>query len=80
MSSDLLKIYTLGGLRIQKGDDVVAGLETRKVEALLVYLAATRRLHPREVLAELFWEERPQRQFLANLRLALTSLRKHLGE
>ena len=80
MVRDLLKIYTLGGLRIQKGDEIVSGLETRKVEALLVYLAATRRSHPREVLAELFWEERPQRQSLSNLRVALASLRRHLGD
>jgi DNA-binding SARP family transcriptional activator len=73
-----LKISTLGGLSICLADEPVTGLASRKVEALLVYLACTGRAHPREVLAELFWEERAQSRAMANLRVALSSLRKHL--
>jgi DNA-binding SARP family transcriptional activator len=73
-----LKISTLGGLSIRLAGEPVTGLASRKVEALLVYLACTGRTHPREVLAELFWEERAQTQAMANLRVALSSLRKHL--
>ena len=76
----MLRISTLGGLAITRDDQRVMQLATRKVEMLLVYLACTGRSHPREVLAELFWEERPQDRALGNLRVALSSLRKHLDE
>ena len=72
----LLRIHTLGGLTISIDDTPVTGFDSRKVQALLVYLACTGRTQPREVLAELFWEERTQSQALANLRVALTSLRQ----
>jgi DNA-binding SARP family transcriptional activator len=67
-------------LRILRGDETVAGFETRKVEALFVFLACNRRPYPREILADLFWEERSQQQAQSNLRVALANLRKHLGD
>jgi WD40 repeat protein/DNA-binding SARP family transcriptional activator/type II secretory pathway predicted ATPase ExeA len=73
-----LQIFTFGGLRVLRGETPVAGLDTRKAEALLVYLACNPRRHPREVLADLFWDERSQSQAMANLRVALASLRKQL--
>ena len=73
-----LRIYTLGGIRVLQGDEPGKGLEMRKAEALLVYLACSRREHSREVLADLLWDERSQRQALSNLRVALASLRKRL--
>jgi DNA-binding SARP family transcriptional activator/predicted ATPase len=73
-----LKIYTLGGLRIQLGDVPIDNLGTRKSGALLVYLASTRHPQAREVLSELLWEDRPQQQSLANLRVALSGLNKQL--
>jgi len=75
---DLLRIFTLGGLRLLRGDEPVARFETRKAEALLVYLACNRRAHPREMLADLLWDERSQDQALSNLRGVLTSLKKQL--
>lgn len=75
-----LQITTLGGLSIQHNDQPVTGFASRKVEALLVYLACAQRAHSREVLAELLWEERSQKRALGNLRVALASLRKGLGE
>ena len=71
-----LQIRTLGSLTISIDDTPVTGFNSRKVQALLVYLACTGRTFPREVLAELFWEERTQSQALANLRVVLTSLRQ----
>ena len=71
-----LQIHTLGGLTISIDDTPVTGFDSRKVQALLVYIACTQRTYPREVLAELFWEERAQGQASANLRVALTSLRQ----
>jgi predicted ATPase/DNA-binding SARP family transcriptional activator/Tfp pilus assembly protein PilF len=75
---DQLEIRTLGGLTITCDGVPVTGLASRKVEALLVYLACTGRQHPREVLAELLWEERSQSQARSNLRVVLTDLRQHL--
>ena len=77
--SEGLKIATLGGLKILVADEPVTGRASRKTEALLVYLACNQRAYVREVLADLLWDNRSQRQALANLRVALTSLRKHFG-
>ncbi|MDX1437281.1 MAG: BTAD domain-containing putative transcriptional regulator, partial [Anaerolineales bacterium] len=74
----MLEITTLGRLAIELDGAPVTDLHSRKVEALLVYLAITGRPHPREVLADMFWDDLPQAQAMANLRVALTSLKKHL--
>ena len=75
-----LEIYTLGGVRILRGGVPVAGLSNRKAIALLIYLASTRRPQPREVLADLLWDERTQSQALAYLRVALNALHNTLGD
>ncbi len=74
-----LTIHTLGGLSITLDGQPVTGFDSRKVAAILVYLACTGRTYPREVLAEFFWEGRAQAQALSNLRVALTSLRQQVG-
>ena len=73
-----LEIYTLGGPRFLLDGEPLTGLNTRKVEALAIYLAVTKRPWPREVLADMLWDERTQTRALSNLRVALTNLRKHL--
>ena len=78
-NAEPLKIFTLGGLSIQQGSELVTGFASRKVEALFVYLARTRHPQPREVLAELLWDERSQDRAMGNLRVVLTSLRKLLN-
>ena len=75
-----LEILTLGGLRLLVNGEPVERLTNQKAKALLVYLASTRRRQSREVLADLFWDERSQSQALANLRGILVSLRKWFGE
>ena len=50
-----LQIHTLGGLTLSIDDTPITGFDSRKVQALLVYLACTQRIDPREVLAELFY-------------------------
>jgi len=55
---DLLCIHTFGGLALEHNGRPITGFHSRKVEALLVYLACTGRPHPREVLAELRWPQR----------------------
>jgi DNA-binding SARP family transcriptional activator/predicted ATPase len=75
-----LTLLTLGGLELRKDDQPLTALASRKAEALLVYLAAEDKPHPREVLADLLWDDRSTAQSLGNLRVLLNSLRKHLGE
>ena len=75
-----LQITSLGGLAISKGVKPVTELASRKTMALLLFLAATSRPQPREVLADMFWDDRSQKQAMANLRVVLSSLRKVLGE
>ncbi len=76
--TDLLEIFALGGLTLKRNNAPVAGLASRKAEALLVYLACTGQPHSREVLADLLWDDRSLAQGLANLRVLLTSLRQAL--
>jgi predicted ATPase/DNA-binding SARP family transcriptional activator len=73
-----LTILLLGGVRILQDETAVTSFASRKVEALLVYLACNPRPHPRETLAALLWPENDQNRALANLSVALTSLRKQL--
>jgi ABC-type oligopeptide transport system substrate-binding subunit/DNA-binding SARP family transcriptional activator len=75
---DLLEIQTLGGLFVRQSGQILADFGSRKVQALLVYLACTGRKHPRELLADLLWDDLPQERALANLRVVLSHLRKHL--
>lgn len=77
--SDSLEIYTLGKFEIRRNGMTVADFPTRKVEALLVYLACTSRSHPREQVAELLWDDRAQAQSLTNLRATLSRLNEHLA-
>jgi predicted ATPase/DNA-binding SARP family transcriptional activator/DNA-binding CsgD family transcriptional regulator len=72
--SDSLEIFTLGKLQIRRSGLPLADFPTRKVEALLVYLACTGRSYPREQLAELLWDDRTQEQSLTNLRATLSRL------
>ncbi|HYO48838.1 MAG TPA: BTAD domain-containing putative transcriptional regulator [Chloroflexia bacterium] len=77
--SEQLTIFTLGGLQISQRGIPLADLALRKAEALFVYLACIRRPQPREVLADLFWDERSPAQSLGSLRMALSSLRTRLA-
>ncbi len=76
---ETVRIFTLGGLRIEQDGKTLPPFAARKEEALLVYLAATQQAHPREVLADLLWDERTQSQALANLRVVLSGLRQRLA-
>ncbi len=76
-----IRLFLLGGFRLEvEGRDLSSGLG-RKEQALLAYLA----LHPdrsagRDVLASLLWGERFDENARQSLRQALTSLRKTLSE
>jgi predicted ATPase/DNA-binding SARP family transcriptional activator len=75
----MLEIKTLGGLSLSEGGRPVTDLQSRKAEALLVYLAAEGGQHSRSVLASLLWPESPQDRAMTSLRVALSALRKRLS-
>jgi len=59
----------------------VTDFKSNKVRALLAYLAVEAdRPHRREALAGLLWPDWPNRDALSNLRYALASLRRTLGD
>jgi predicted ATPase/DNA-binding SARP family transcriptional activator/Tfp pilus assembly protein PilF len=74
-----LRIVTLGGLSITYGGAPLGGLASRKAEALLVYLACQRRPQPRDLLADLLWDDAPSERARGNLNVLLSSLRQQLG-
>jgi len=72
-------IQLLGGLRMEQGRQSITRFRTQKTGALLAYLAFYRdRLHPRDVLADLFWPDDDPDAARASFRTALNSLRKQL--
>lgn len=75
-----LSLHTLGGLTIRVDEKPITSLASRKVEALLIYLAVEQRPIPREFLADLFWDDRTQAQAMGNLRVTLSSLHKQLPD
>ncbi|KAA3657039.1 MAG: hypothetical protein DWQ04_29315, partial [Chloroflexi bacterium] len=78
MDQPELRLSLLGGLTITRNGRAVSNFASRKVEALLAYLACDPRLHSRESLAALLWPNNDQTRALANLSVALSSLRKQL--
>jgi DNA-binding SARP family transcriptional activator len=75
-----LALCLLGPLHLTLDDQPVSGLAYDKVRALLAYLALETRPHRREALAELLWPEQEGAAARTSLRVALTSLRRALGD
>lgn len=75
-----LKLFLLGGARLELDGEPLTGLASRKAEALLIYLACQPQPQPRDLLATLLWDDRPQQRALGNLSVLLSSLRKPLGK
>ncbi len=77
----LLSIRLLGTLQVTLAGEPVRGFESDKVRALLAYLAVeVGHPHRREKLAGLLWPERPEKAARANLRQALSNLRRAVGD
>ena len=74
-----LKLHLLGPPQIE-AEGVLTSLPRKKALALLAYLAITERIYHRETLAALFWPELDQSSALAQVRVALSSIRKYLGQ
>jgi DNA-binding SARP family transcriptional activator len=73
MSSPQLGIRLLGPLEVLDGGERLTLPPSRKARALLTYLAATGRPHPRSSLCALFWQDVNDPR--AGLRWALSKLR-----
>src|SRR5262245_31825227 len=77
--SEALQLSLLGGLQINLAGKPIISFLSAKAQALLCYLMVTGQPHSREVLAELLWGDRPDTEAKANLRQALSNLRKQLA-
>jgi DNA-binding SARP family transcriptional activator len=75
-----LRLRVLGATELTVDGRPVAGLASAKATALLVHLAVTGTARSRSALAGLLWSDLPEETARANLRLALTKLRRALPE
>jgi DNA-binding SARP family transcriptional activator/predicted ATPase len=76
-----LSLSLLGTFQATLDGEPIAGFESVKVRALLAYLAVEAdRPHHRGSLAGLLWPDRPDRSARANLRHALSVLRKAIAD
>lgn len=75
----MIKLYLLGSFEVLN-DGAAIHLPTRKMEALLAYLALHRTVHNREKLASIFWGDSTADLARRSLRTALSAIRKALGE
>ena len=72
----MLRLHLFGPPHIDSMAAPVHTFRSRKVEALLYYLAITPGQHRRLHLANLLWSEIPEETALGNLRYALWNLRQ----
>jgi DNA-binding SARP family transcriptional activator len=76
-----LSLSLLGPFQATLDGQPITDFRANKVRALLAYLSAEAgRPHPRTVLAELLWPDRPERAALASLRNALAMLRRAIRD
>ena len=76
-----LTLSFLGCFHVCLDNRPVTDFKSNKVRALLAYLAVEAdRPHRREALAGLLWPDWPDRDALSNLRYALASLRRTIGD
>jgi DNA-binding SARP family transcriptional activator len=75
----LLSVSLFGRFRAQCGQQVLEGIDTRKVQELFCYLLLNRgHPHPREILASLLWGDYSTAQSKSYLRKALWQLQTAL--
>lgn len=76
-----LTLTLLGSLQIKVNGEPIRGVASNKGRALLAYLAVeANRPHRRNVLAEIFWPDKPEGVARRSLKQALSNLRKSLGD
>jgi predicted ATPase/DNA-binding SARP family transcriptional activator len=74
----IFRLKFLGAIQIERNGKPVRGFRSRKALALLGYLAAQNQPVPREQLADLFWENKPEATGRANLSWSLNKLASRL--
>ena len=74
-----LRLAFLGTIEIFLDGVEVVGFRSKKTQALLCYLAVTRRPHSRSALAGLLWGDMPEDRARMNLSKSLTNLRRLVG-
>ncbi|MCA9956870.1 MAG: bacterial transcriptional activator domain-containing protein, partial [Anaerolineales bacterium] len=79
-SSPALEIHLFGSMQVLHNGQPITDFASRKAEALLAYLLLNPQPHPREMLADLLWDDRTQKQALGNLRVLLSNLRQLLPD
>jgi predicted ATPase len=78
--SDHLRIYLLGGLRVEHGGREFPRFRTKKTASLLAYFAFHSRFAvSREVLIDQFWRDDPPEKARNSLNTAISWLGRHLG-
>ncbi len=76
-----LELRFLGSFQATLDGTPLTGFPSNKTRALLVFLSMeAKRTHPRDALLDLLWCEFPQVKAQANLRNALSRLRKIFGD
>jgi len=77
---NFLQTTFFGAPEVFRGKQRVDGFSTNKTLALFCYLVVTRQSHTRDALAGMFWPDMPNPDAKANLRQALSNLRKLFPE
>ena len=75
----MLRMKLLGGAQFMHDDAPLAGFISAKSQALLCYLAVTRRAQRRDTLCGLLWAEKPDADAKLSLRVALSNLHRLLA-
>ena len=76
----MVRLQLFGSPHIEVIGAPLSQLRSRKIEALLYYLAVMPGQHRRLHLANLLWSESPEATALSNLRYALWNLRQNLSQ
>jgi DNA-binding SARP family transcriptional activator len=77
--NERLEVALLGIPLVRLGGQPVTGFRSSKAEALLYYLAVTRRAHARLALSGMFWGDSTEEQSRRSLRSVLSNLRELVG-
>lgn len=75
-----LSLHLLGSVRASLDNEPITDFRTRKVQALLIYLATETQSHKRDLLLDFLWPGLPERSARSNLRQIIYYLRLLLPE
>lgn len=76
----MIETFTLGQIRLAQAGETLTGFVSQKAEVLFIYLACHPHPHQRDALATIFWSDTTDEQAMKNLRTALASLSKQVGD